>query len=273
MANLQEKLNKRISQVTEDYENNETPMKYEAEVIHDNKLDVVPDFAITLSDARDRLKMLRAFVQEFMVKGEDYGIIPGCNKPSLLKPGAEKLCEIFGFSKQIQVINRMEDWQVGIFSFEVKATLINKRTGLIEAEGIGSCNSKEKKYRNQDAFSIVNTLLKMAKKRALVDSVLSATRSSGIFTQDIEDMNISNGHDSNTPPSSTSHNKPSSKAQISKIHFLAKQLDLQASVAKQIMLERYKVEDSGSLNSRDASDFISYLIKLQEATRKNKATA
>jgi hypothetical protein len=30
----------------------------------------------------------------------------------------------------------------------------------------------------------------MAKKRALIDAVLSATRSSGIFTQDVEDMEI-----------------------------------------------------------------------------------
>ncbi len=79
----------------------------------------------------------------------------------------------------------MEDWQRGFFSYEVKGTLINKRTVLVEAEGVGCCNSRERKYKNQDAFNISNTILKMAKKRAIVDVVLSATRSSGIFSQDI----------------------------------------------------------------------------------------
>lgn len=43
------------------------------------------------------------------------------------------------------------------------------------------------KTENDDIPTIKNTLLKMAKKRAKVDAVLSATRSSGLFTQDIED--------------------------------------------------------------------------------------
>jgi hypothetical protein len=34
----------------------------------------------------------------------------------------------------------------------------------------------------------VNTIIKMAKKRAYIDATLSATRTSGIFTQDLEDF-------------------------------------------------------------------------------------
>lgn len=41
---------------------------------------------------------------------------------------------------------------------------------------------------NDDIASQKNTVLKMAKKRAFVDAVISATRSSGIFTQDVEDF-------------------------------------------------------------------------------------
>jgi hypothetical protein len=41
---------------------------------------------------------------------------------------------------------------------------------------------------NEDIYSQVNTILKMAKKRALVDAALSAGRLSDVFTQDIEDM-------------------------------------------------------------------------------------
>ena len=45
---------------------------------------------------------------------------------------------------------------------------------------------EEKKYRTSDPYNIINTVLKMAKKRALIDAVLSATRTSGIFSQDLD---------------------------------------------------------------------------------------
>jgi hypothetical protein len=41
---------------------------------------------------------------------------------------------------------------------------------------------------NPDIFDVVNTLVKMAKKRALVDATLSAGRLSELFTQDLEDL-------------------------------------------------------------------------------------
>ena len=39
---------------------------------------------------------------------------------------------------------------------------------------------------NPDPFDLANTLLKMAKKRSLIDATLQATRSSDLFTQDVE---------------------------------------------------------------------------------------
>lgn len=47
---------------------------------------------------------------------------------------------------------------------------------------------KEYKIKNRDPYTLVNTLQKMAIKRALVGATLQATGASGIFTQDIEDM-------------------------------------------------------------------------------------
>jgi hypothetical protein len=41
---------------------------------------------------------------------------------------------------------------------------------------------------NPDPYSLVNTLQKMAAKRAYVMAVIAATRSSAIFTQDLEDL-------------------------------------------------------------------------------------
>lgn len=151
--------------------------------------DVFPDFTISLEEAGRRIRMLKEFVREHMVDGEDYGVIPGTStKPTLLKAGAEKLNAIFGLAPVVEVTNRVEDWDTGFVSYEVKVTLLNKRTTIVEAEGIGLCNSRERRYKNQDAANVANTLLKMAKKRALIDATLSATRASGLFTQDLEDM-------------------------------------------------------------------------------------
>jgi hypothetical protein len=153
--------------------------------------DVFPDFAVSLEEANRRVRMLAEFVRGHMVEGEDYGIVPGTNgKPTLFKAGAEKLNAIFGLAPVVDVLSRVEDWDKGFVSYEVKVTLLNKRNGQVEAEGIGNCNSRERRYKNQDAANVANTILKMSKKRALVDATLSATRASGMFTQDLEDMEI-----------------------------------------------------------------------------------
>lgn len=149
--------------------------------------DVFPDFSVSIEEADKRVKTLQQYVREYMTEGEDYGVIPGATKPTLFKPGAEKLNAIFGLAPIVEVVHRIENWERGFLSYETKVTLINKRTRQIEAEGIGSCNSKERRYARQDAPSIANTILKMSKKRALIDATLSATCAWGVFSQDIAD--------------------------------------------------------------------------------------
>jgi len=217
---------------------------------------IVPSLAISLQEARDRINMLEQFVKEFMAEGIDYGRIEGFDKPTLLKPGAEKLCDVFGFSKQVSIINRIENWEIGIFAYEVKVTLISKQTGLLEAEGIGTCNNKEKAYINQDPFSVINTLLKMAKKRALIDAVLSATRASGIFTQDIEDL-----------PKSASikgGDEPVTERQLQMIFRTVKEINMLPEVARELMRMQYNVEHSTMLTKQQASSFIQDLLLLKE---------
>lgn len=168
--------------------------KEKAVAVLDAPRDVAPTLVGTLQETEKRYQELQAFIQKQMVESEDYGKIPGCPKPSLFKAGAEKLLEIYGYAvSDIETVNKVENWEKGFFHYEIKATAISKRSGQVVGVGIGSCNSKEKKYISQDPYSLVNTLQKMAKKRAVVDLALLVTRSSGIFTQDIEDLEA-NGH-------------------------------------------------------------------------------
>lgn len=222
---------------------------------------VAPEFVLSMEEAKERIAMLQNFVKEMMIPNIDYGVIPSCNKPTLFKAGAEKLCDIFGFSKQLEILNRIEDWEKGIFNYEVKVILINKKTGIIEAEGIGACNSKERKYKGQDSYSIVNTILKMAKKRALIDAVLSATRSSDIFTQDIEDMNIEDNMRSNSRNKFKKDIKTKliSKEQQAQILLVMQQNKIMPDYAKAMMYEKYKVNESKKLTEEQANEFIDLL--------------
>ncbi|MEK5037325.1 hypothetical protein [Sporosarcina sp. FSL K6-3457] len=220
----------------------------------------LPNLVVTPSDAKRRIDDLNVFVQNSMVKGIDYGMISGFSKPTLLKPGAEKLCDAFGFSKTVDVVNRIEQWEVGVFAYEVKMTLTRKDNGIIEAEGLGSCNSKEAAYRHQDAFTIVNTVLKMAKKRALIDAILSATRASGLFTQDIEDFpkqtNIKGGEEQST------------KFQLQTIYHLVSEISISNGEAKELMMILYNVEHSTKLSKKQAHNFIQDLLLLQNSRKK-----
>ena len=135
-------------------------------------------------------------------------------------------------------------------------TLINKRTGIVEAEGIGNCNSREKKYRTQDAFGISNTLLKMAKKRAFTDAVLSATRSSDIFTQDMDDIS--------TPPQGKPENRPASKQQLAEIMKVVIDKKIPIDLIKQLLLVRYSIQEGKQLTSSQAEDFKRFLLLIKK---------
>ena len=179
-------------------------------------LAVYTDSVMSLDEVARRLKELQTFVKSQMVVDEDYGIIPGTKKPTLYKPGAEKLCDFYGLTQDFQFLEKEDDWDIGRFAYTMKCLLTSKRTGALIAAGVGECNSWEARYRyrwvwpreapsntppdapqnkkgqirilNEDPYSLRNTILKMSKKRALVDATLAATRSSGLFTQDVEDL-------------------------------------------------------------------------------------
>jgi len=131
---------------------------------------------------------IEEIIAKYLKLGIDYDKIPGCGqKAVLLKAGAEHLAEIMGFRTTIAVINRVEDFTQKFVLYEVQISVLNGE-GKIIAEGLGSCNSRERKYLKGDFATQLNTVLKMAKKRAYVDAILSATGSSRIFTQDIDEV-------------------------------------------------------------------------------------
>ena len=236
--------------------------------------------AMTLDVALARRAAIVEFVRLIMVRDQDFGEIPGTTKPTLLKPGAEKLCNFFGLEPEFTPIIEDLDWSGERHEGEpfcyarYRCRLV--REGRVVGVGEGSCNSRETKYRyrwvadeqvpehvdrsrlmkrvtlrtlcefdfavergettgtygkpaehwqkfreaidggtarqvekttrrgksvaweidvepviyripNPEIADVVNTIQKMAQKRALVAATLIATSASEFFTQDVED--------------------------------------------------------------------------------------
>ena len=144
---------------------------------------------LTVEEAKQFDDDMNRFIDSVLIAGIDYGVIPHCNKPTLLKPGAEKIMNYLGLICRVETLNRVEDYNVGFFSYECKVYLIDYN-GVVKGEGIGITNTREGKYAKQNGFSVQNVVYKMSKKRALVDAVLNVGNLSARFTQDVEDMNI-----------------------------------------------------------------------------------
>ena len=135
---------------------------------------------------------IETIVGKYLKPQQDYAVIPHTTKPTLLKGGAEKLATIFGFTTSCSIVNRIEHFDydnptTSFVQYEAKVIVYNC-DGTAVSEGYGSCNSSESKFLKQPFANRINTVLKISKKRAYVDAILTATCASSVFTQDMEDI-------------------------------------------------------------------------------------
>ena len=183
----------------------------------------VPDEKTGIPKLKRLNRMLDAVYRTVMQKGTHYDTLPGSPKPILLKPGAELLARHFDLVADTKILNGVEkmEQEVPYFQYDAECRLYNSR-GTFVGNGVGSCNTGEPQYAHmwvfledlpkniknpeeletrdigrvkqfrvplsrEEAFGLVNTVRKKAKKRAFVDAVLQVTSSSRLFTQDIGD--------------------------------------------------------------------------------------
>lgn len=196
---------------------------------------------LSVGAIREQVNLIQNVKKEVMEEGVHYGKVPGCgDKPTLLKPGAEKLSLVFRLRPIMSDEKDIFIVEMGGAHREVRALChILDARGTEVATGVGSCSTMESKYRyrnsadfeiigndipkdakerkdeyrkqgfgmkkvdgvwcwvryksdskveNPDIADTYNTVLKIAKKRAYVDGILSATGGSDFFTQDVEDL-------------------------------------------------------------------------------------
>jgi hypothetical protein len=150
---------------------------------------MIDDMSIQqVAQTMQKITQFQKVIQQTLRQNHDYGIVPGTDKPTLLKPGAEKILMMMGLRSEFEIVDSTRDFEDGFFQYQVRCKLFKGE--LLITEGLGSCNTKERKYAKKDPFSIDNTVLKMAKKRALIDATLLVASLSDIFTQDLEDMDL-----------------------------------------------------------------------------------
>lgn len=221
---------------------------------------------LTVEEAKQFDDDMNRFIDTVLISGVDYGVIPHCNKPTLLKSGAEKIMNYLGLIARTEVVNRVEDYNTGFFSYECKVFLIDYN-GVVKGEGVGICNSREGRYAKQNGYAVQNTVLKMTKKRALVDAALNVGNLSARFTQDVEDMNLepeqpsvgksieelrSNKNSSSAPKSE----RPASQKQIYFLETLMGQHGTTVDAMNKYVSQQYGIDDYRKISSYQASQLI-----------------
>lgn len=186
-----------------------------------NEVIVQENKPLTVQEVKAQIDIIQKVLQGVMKKDVHYGSVPGCgSKPTLLKPGAEKIMATFRLAADPNIDDLSTDDEI---RYRVTVQL-KTLSGVFAGSGIGECSTAEEKYKWRSAIcdeefeetpedrrrmkwvkgygqkpsqkkqvrtqpaDLANTVLKMAKKRALVDAVLTATAASDIFDQDLEDL-------------------------------------------------------------------------------------
>ena len=98
-----------------------------------------------IDQARDWYSDFVAFSKSIMKPDLDYGIIPGTPKPSLYKPGAEKLRFVYGLTSEIECIDKTVDIDKPYIDYVYKCT-VKSKAGQVLSQCDGSCNSMESKF-------------------------------------------------------------------------------------------------------------------------------
>jgi hypothetical protein len=206
----------------------------------------------TAAEINDQQQLVQRVMADNMKLEVHYGVIPGTDKPTLFKPGAEKLLSTFHISVRPEIVDLSTD---DCITYRVMAHGVHMGSNVIVGVGVGECSTNEEKYKWRSAMpkewaataearrrikygwtwgpnrgekietealqvrtnpaDLANTALKMAKKRAEVDLCLTALAVSDMFTQDLEDVNEETGEVIKRTPPKYGSTPPAKRAPVS----------------------------------------------------------
>lgn len=153
----------------------------------------------SIATTQRNILLCQQLVQDVLEREIDYGIIPGVPTPFLWDSGAAKIMAAFNCYADYKVIDSVI--QIPHIRYTITCRLIDRETQQIVATGIGAASTKEIKHRyrwvldpeaegisrkglkqrgdkkfripNPETEDLLNTIAKMAAKRADVDAATS----------------------------------------------------------------------------------------------------
>lgn len=180
---------------------------------------------LTIQEMKEQVQVVQQVMQYIMKPKAHYDKLPGCgDKPVLLKPGAEKIGMVFRIGSEPEIDRETDGFDT---HFHIRCRMFDIRTGNTLGYGVGEGSTSEskwawrraicheefeatletrrrihwqKKYNSggfeaveqvrQNPADIINTVLKMALKRAEVDGIRKVTACSDVFDQDLDESHI-----------------------------------------------------------------------------------
>ena len=201
--------------MSNDQRGGRTPQSHSTELVtSESRVPVAHGGSLELfmppEDIKNRIEQIHALIKAVMKEGVDYGRVPGTQKKSLWKPGAEKIKMMLGISVKTTIVDRRITDDEASFTARAVARMANGRfLGAVERV----CSTDEEKYRwrgvvhhdeyvnalpqqkrmkykkdgkhfeqvRHNSGDLHNTIIAMAQKRASVALVGDVTGASAIF--------------------------------------------------------------------------------------------
>lgn len=113
-------------------------------VMSANEVSIIDQGTATPEAMKAQVLAIQKVMADVMQKDTHYGVIPGTKNPTLLKPGAEKICMMFRLL--VETEEKIVEMGNGHREYTIK-TLLKNSSGVIMGTGLGSCSTMESKYR------------------------------------------------------------------------------------------------------------------------------
>lgn len=108
-----------------------------------------PEYRARLQGLKQQLARIEEIHRTLMTADTDYGVIPGTNKPTLLKPGAERLCQFYQLAAEFRphIDYPEDDTRQPIVVLTECRLHLGTLDGPVVNTGHGAANSWERRYR------------------------------------------------------------------------------------------------------------------------------
>ena len=110
-------------------------LKLKEEFKMDNEIMIQQNSVTSLIDSVDigsiagtmqKINTFQTVIQKNLKQDHDFGVIAGAgSKPTLLKPGGEKICMMFGLNPEYDFLEKTEDYKEGFFAYNIKCYYIH----------------------------------------------------------------------------------------------------------------------------------------------------